>query len=205
METMTRREFGAYVVKGGALVLVAASGVSSSVLLSGCGVIQDIETWVPEGIAAVNAIENLLISNGFPVTGVALVAFNDTIDALNLVLNTAKTYASTNPPPSGALQKLQAAIAAVVSNLSAFLQAVQIPDMGLISLIVSLAQIIISTILGFANQLPTATQLVQQAKRRTWKVGATSFNVQAQKRSPKQFKHDFNQTLTPKYSQLYVR
>lgn len=191
LAVMPRRQFIGYMTKGAAAVVIVGT-----VGLEGCSLAQDIQNWVPVGIASMKSIEAVLTANGFPLSGTLLAYFNDVIVALNAVDAAAMEYSATTPPPVTAVQKLQAAIKAVTDQLATFLSALSLPGGGIVSLIVGLAQIIISTIMAFANRIPTpATGTRVATISSSYKVGATTFSVLPISRSRRAFKHDFNRDL----------
>ena len=188
---LTRREFTGHLAKGTAIVALGAS-----LSLEGCGLVSDIENWVPVGIASMKSIELVLQSNGYPLSGTVLTAFNDVIAALNAVDAAATEYGSANPAPVGTLQKLQLAIKSVTDALATFLSELSLPGGGVLNLIIGLAGVLVSTIMAFLNQLPAAPATAMSVTLATrWRVGSAAFNVSPVHRTRRRFKSDFNSNL----------
>jgi len=180
----TRRDF----TKGmgtTALFLLATGG--TALTMTGCNVFTDIENWVPVGTAAFNSIVVLLETAGLinpamaPVIAAIRLGFTE-------ILADVKAYLAIQPPPVGALAKIQAVFGLIVSNFQDMLSQLQIATGPILTLVISLAQVILSTIAGFLGQLPVAASVLTG----TLKVGKETVAYTAQKRSVRQFKKDWN-------------
>ena len=188
--TLSRREFNRRALIGTSTLAVVG--------LAGCNVITDIEDWVPVGEEAVNSIIALLAANGIPLTPIITIAENDLNAALVALKDAAAEYNAITPPPATALQKVEAAITAVVDQFGAFVTALGLPDGSLINLIVALVKIAISTIVAFANKLmkSSGTQLAGVTLR--YKSASGPFvlsGVIPKDRNKRQFKQSWNQVI----------
>jgi hypothetical protein len=208
---LTRRQFQAQVAKGVAglwVVRVARTGaaITGVIFQAACGFVSDLENWIPVAIASMNSIKLILSTNGFPLSANLTAIFNDIIASLNAVKAAAVEYSSITPPPVGALQKLQDAIKAVTDQLGTFLQQLNLPGGNIVTLIVGLAQIIISTIMAFANKLPPAPAGAKVFRLSdSYRVSSVQFSVSPHERSRRQFRGDWNTQLdASKRVGLYV-
>lgn len=156
LKALTRRAF----LKVGAFA-VASARLAPALLLAGlgvgCNVFQDIESWVPTGIDAFNAVLNLLegsgvitVAAGSPIAAVVGVIFA----AFNQLKTDAQQYLATNPPPVGALAKVLDVLQNIGTNFQSFLTAININDPKLSALVTGMVQIILGVVSGFENQLP---------------------------------------------------
>lgn len=159
MTNPTRREF--VKISGGALAMVGAGGLG--LMTSGCNVFTDIENWVPVGIATFNSLVTLLENAGVinPVAGAPITAAIGLVQAgFAQIVADVKAYQAIQPPPAGALAKIQAALQVVDSNFQAFLASINVSDNKLLQLVVGLAGIILSAIGGFINQLSGTSPVI---------------------------------------------
>lgn len=196
---LTRRKFNEQLAASIIVLRVAmAAELGGAVfILEGCGLVGDIETWVPVGIATMKSIELVLQSNGFPLSAAEQTIFNDVIAALNALTAAAQAYGATTPPPATAIQKLQAAFNAVTAQMATFFQAIALPEGNVLSLIVGLANIIIGAIMGFQNKIPTPPAGANVFTMATkYQVASTSFSVKPKVYNhPRSFKSDYNHML----------
>ena len=188
----TRRQFVGHLAKGAAVIAV----IGSAGALTSCNVVDDIANWIPIGVAALNSALTILSANGILLPpGVQLIV-NATQAALNALSAAAKEYLAITPPPVGALAVLQAALKAVVDNFSTFLQGlVGITNSGLFNAIAAIVQLILSTIAGFMNQLPTSAGTKGVLMAASLKAGNVSVPIIPKARSRRAFKKEFNAQL----------
>jgi hypothetical protein len=185
---ISRREFGGHLVKGAAVVALAGTTLE----LDGCNVFSDIETWIPVGIDAVNGILAVLSENGVVLPPQVSLTVGLIQAGLTALKGAIVEYQSTTPPPVGALQKIETIFQDIVNNFGMFLQGLNLPGGSLFTLIASLVQVILTTIAGFVNQLPTGTTTVSA----TLRVSATqTVPVLPVARSKRRFKKDYNSVL----------
>jgi hypothetical protein len=151
-----RREFSK---KVGTWLLLACT-TTSALLTEGCNTLNDILAWIPVGLNAFDNIVTLLENVGIinPLAGSAVTALILTIQKGFADLKAdIIAYQAITPPPVGALAKIDAILGLIVNNFQQFLNDVNIPDQGLLTLVVGFASLILSTIAGFIGQLPPAT------------------------------------------------
>ena len=185
---ISRRQFAGHLARGAAVVALAGTTLE----LDGCNVFTDIETWIPVGIDAVNGILAVLSSNGVVLLPQVTVIVGLIQAGFTALKGAIVEYQSTTPPPVGALQKIETIFQDIVNNFGAFLQGINLPAGSLFTLIASLVQVILSTIAGFVNKLPTGTTTVATSLR----ISATqTVPVLPHARSKRQFKKDYNSVL----------
>lgn len=201
MKSLTRREFHGHLAKNALnayllRAMLASEIAGGGLLLEGCGLAQDIENWTPVAIAALKSIELVLSTNGFALNPAQTLAFNAAIAAITAVDNAAIAYGKITPPPTTLTQELYDALQVATQQIQAFLTALALPASSLLNLIVGLAQIIFSTILGFMNQLPPPPAGAKVfTLKNSYRVGADEFGVTAVKRGRRKFRSDWNGTL----------
>jgi hypothetical protein len=169
------------------------------VLLEGCSVssvFTDLLNWIPVGEAALNGIVTLLQGAGVIPPGVSAIV--TTIEAAFAQLEAdVKLYQSINPPPAGALAKVEAAIEILIQNFQTFLQSINVSDSVLLTTIVGLVQIIMSTIAAFQAQMPASTLGVKtHLLGASFRVGANSYTFAPKHRTRRAFKKDWNKVAT---------
>jgi hypothetical protein len=163
---------------------------------AGCGsVFNDILNWIPVGEAAVNSILAVLAANGVILIP-GLQVYVSLIEAgLTALTGAIKEYQSTVPAPVGALAKIETAFKDVVDNFKNFLASLNVSG-GLLAIIVGIAQVVLSTIAAFMNQLPAASSLKRTVVLgHTFLVGSTTAVVIPKDRTRRAFKRDFNSVL----------
>lgn len=180
---MERRAFLGHMTKGAA---VAALGVSV-ISLDGCNVLDTIESWIPTGEAAVNAILAVLTANNIPVSAAVSTIVGLIETGLNDLLAAIKEYESTTPPPQGVLAKIQTIMQDISDQFSNFVSQLSGVAGGILKVVTSLAEVVITTIAGFVNELTPSTQTV------SFKFSGAP--VVAIKRSRRKFAHDWNSQL----------
>jgi hypothetical protein len=197
-----RRKFlkqGFFAALGARMLLAGATG-GAALFMMGCNVFEDIENWVPVGLAAFQSVVSLLASAGV-INPVADAGINLLISAItnafNQIVADVKAYQAITPAPAGALQKIQATLSIIVQNLQAFLNSINVTDSKLLDTIVGLAQIILSTIAAFENDLVAkgAQPGTMSPTRRTHlSHNARTIQIVPQARTVNQFISDFNST-----------
>jgi hypothetical protein len=205
----TRREFLGHLASTAiaSRVLLAGGAIGEAMFLEGCDLETDIENWIPLGEDAVTAIEAVLSANGI-VIAPALSAIVTTIENGFTALQGAITeYKSTNPPPVGALAKIETALNDVLQNFGQFTSGLSGVAAKVLTLVVDLADVVISTIQGFENRLGSGSQ---SAAART-SILAAKVNVAGQtkvvtptKRSKGKFRSDWNKLLDGAKSSVTV-
>jgi hypothetical protein len=198
---MNRREAikrGTLTVVGTRLAYLAA--VSGAALeTGGCNIFNDILNWVPVGKASVNSILAVLTSNGIAVSPAASAAVALIEAGFTALTAAVKEYQATSPAPVGAVAKVQLALKAVVDNFQTFLASLNVPG-SIFSVISGLAQIVLSTIVAFQNELP-ATPTSTAAVSRTAVVGDTAhvgpnlITITPKKRTIRAYKKEWNAVL----------
>src|ERR1035437_9133292 len=155
---MTRRMF----TKGaGTGLLVLATG-GPALFTEGCtaaSVFTDIVNWAPVGKAAVQGIITLLQGAGIVSPGIGLL-IPVILTGFDDLLADVKIYQSLNPPPAGALAKIVEIFHLIVTNFQSMLAQLQINGGPIVSVVIGLAQVILSTIAGFLQKLPAAAKFL---------------------------------------------
>lgn len=185
---MNRRNFLSY--SGGALAVVGGT-----VMNTGCwfsqSVFDSIIKYVGVGLQAFNAVVSLLTGAGVinPIEGSAILGLINLVKAGFADLQTAVNNYNNAPATDKQtlLGKIATALAVLEGSIQQFWNDLQLPNAGLAGIIEGLLGIILSTLSGFASSLPT----VSVSK----KALARQIVVPAKKRTPKQFKKDFNTVL----------
>jgi hypothetical protein len=189
----SRRAFGKQLFTFFAMLSV----LGRTFTLAGCtgSIWSQILTWIPVGEASLNSILSVLTANGVLVAP-GLQAIVSLIEAGFTALTAAiKEYQATTPPPVGVLAKIETAFADIVNNFKTFLASLNVNG-GLLSIIVGIAQVVLSTIAAFMGQLPAASSL-----RRTvllgdsFRVGVGMGTIVPKSRTRGQFKRDVNTVL----------
>lgn len=145
----TRRNF----VKGSSTGLLYLA-VGSSLALDGCNVFDDILTWVPIGLTALNGIVTILgplVGPGpLVILGLVKAAFADLSAAVSEYKN------DTNPTDKATLlAKIRTFLGDIVSHFQDFLNALNLGNNPIVAIVIGLANIVISAIEGFMGQLPS--------------------------------------------------
>jgi len=198
---LSRRMFNGHLVKGAlAFPVLRVAGVGAGALLmEGCDPVQELLNFAPIAEDAINSIQTLLTANGFVFSAPILLALAVAKAALVDLKGAAVEYLAVTPPPQGALQKVEAAVKAVVDNFGDFLSSLGLPGGNLLSTIAGIIQFVLSTIAGFMTKEP---QLAQVAKARLTAVYSRSANgsttvlpIVPHKRSHASFKSGYNEIL----------
>lgn len=185
---LTRRDFA----KRSAASILVISASACAFEMEGCGVIDDIENWIPVGEATLNSIVAVLGANGITISPVITEAENVVNAALAALKAGVAEYNSTSPAPVGALAKVQGGFKAVTDAFQSFLSSLNIPGGSLLAEIVALVQIIFSTIAAFQNQLPSSNSVMLG---NTVRMGNTMITYTPKHRTRRRYKHDYNSQL----------
>lgn len=193
-----RREFIGHLTKGAAVAALYGAGAFSTLELEGCSaesIFTDIKNWVPVGVSAFNAILAVLTGNGIIISPVVGVIENAIQAAFNAITAAVAEYQSTNPPPTGALQKVEAAIQAVTDQFGNFLAALSIPTAGIFTLVKNLVSVILSTIAAFAAKLPASLAIRFGSTMTSFRLNGQLVQVTPKERSRRRFKRDWNSVV----------
>lgn len=141
--------------------ILAAVAVSFPFTMTGCNVFNDLLNWIPVGLSAVANVLTLLSGAGI-VLGPGVTAAIGLISAgLNDLKLAIVEYQSTNPPPAGALAKIDQFLGDLVNNIVSVLSQLPAGVSNIITLVVGLFELLLSTIQGFINQVPMAAQMTR--------------------------------------------
>ena len=168
---------------------------ASSLALSGCNTISDIENWIPVGEKSFQTIVTLLENAGIinPLAGGTLMALIGLITTgFNDLLLAVQEYKSTTPAPVGTLAKVQTLFADITSNFQNFLSQLNLSGNPILALIEGLATIILSTISVFVNQLPATARA--SLKIGVLHMGSMTVSSVPIQRSIRKYKSDWNNT-----------
>src|ERR1019366_9170300 len=77
--------------------------------------------------------------------------------AFDDVTTAVQEYNSITPPPVGALAKVDAALGIVVTDFNNFLASINIQNSSVATVVIGLAEVVLTTISGFIAALPAAT------------------------------------------------
>jgi hypothetical protein len=152
--------------------------MGSAVMMAGCPTLEDLSDWAQTGILAVTALLNLLGSfNIIPVgagTAAATLIAAVTL-AFNDIVADVKTYNAT--PSDTLLQKIQATLQQISTQVSGFISALPIPDGAAEKLISSLLTLLLTTIAGFiaevAQKMGSSPATAAATARRTVPMGSS--------------------------------
>jgi hypothetical protein len=193
---LSRRQFGRHAILTAiGLRIATLSGISAFLVSCGGNVFSNILSWIPIGEAALNSILAVLSANGIIlIPGVQV--YVSLIEAgLAALTGAVKEYQATTPPPIGALAKIETAFRDVTDNFKNFLASLNVSG-GLVAIIVGLAQVVLSTIAAFMNQLPaTSTMRRTVVIGHTFMVGSVTGTVIPKERTTRTFKKDWNTKL----------
>jgi hypothetical protein len=193
---LSRRQFARHTILTAiGLRIATLSGISAFLVSCGGNVFSNILSWIPIGEAALNSILAVLSANGIILIP-GLQVYVSLIEAGLTALTAAiKEYQSTVPAPVGALAKIETAFKDIVDNFKTFLASLNVSG-GLLAIIVGLAQVVLSTIAAFMNQLPAASSLRRTVVLgHTFLVGSATVTVIPKQRNRKEFKNAINGVL----------
>lgn len=172
--------------------LLAATAGGSTFLLTGCDIESTIKAWVPVAIASFNGVLTLLEGAAVitPGAGTAVALAISLIKAgLADVLAAVDEYKSAPASSKTTFaQKLSIILASLRDNFGKFWSDLNLPGGSLVTLVTGFAQIILSAIGGFLQQLPSAAPTVATV----FKVGGVQATAQAKKMSANDFKKQIN-------------
>jgi hypothetical protein len=187
---LSRRDLGKYTGSG---LLWLAAGFSA-LTMQGCNVFDSIMTWIPIGLTA---LQGIVIVLG-PLIGPGAAAIIVLIKAAFADLSAAVSEynADTNPADKATLlAKIRTFLGDIVAHFKDFLNALNLANNPIVAIVVGLAGVIISALMGFLGQLPTTAGA--KAVSGAFTLGGKSYPV-----APKfykrvsDFKHDFNSVAT---------
>lgn len=185
MEKLSRRQFSK-------LVLIGSTGIMTFGV-SGCNWVKDVEEWAVDGQASIASLVATLQANGVTVPSGPGTPLFDLNAALTAVEQAASSYLNANPAPQGALQKIEDALADCSSAVSNFLTALGLPGGGLLTLVTTLGEFLLSTIAGFVNKASSASGIAIAAT--SFRVGLKAYTVAPVYRSPRAYKAGWNNAL----------
>lgn len=183
---MDRRQFTSRIV----LILAALSAPFS---MAGCGIFSDISAWIPTAIIAINGIVSLLGAL-VPSGAMAIVVLIDA--ALNSLKATIDEYnADTNPADKATLlAKIRTILTDISTNFQSFLNALNIGNNPIVTIVIGLANIVLSAIAGFLNALPVAAGAGTQVKSASYTLGGKTWPIIPKLyKSVAAFKSDWNE------------
>jgi len=179
---VNRRTFASRI--GSFALLAFAGGFSLS--LTGCSVFTNILNWIPVGLSAIDSIVALLgplvPPGATAILTIVKAAFADLSAAIS------QYNADTNPADKATLlAKIKTVLKDIADNFQSFLNALNLGNNPLVAIVIGLANIILSAIMGFMGQLPAVPTT------KTVKVGSqTQPIVPKVYKSPADFKKAFN-------------
>lgn len=187
---LTRREFGKH---AGASIL-ALSTVGAATVLEGCSsnVFTNLLNWIPVGQAAITGIVQILESAGYvnPAAAELVVVINAGFTQLEADV---KAYEALNPPPVGALDKVEAGLSVLVQNFNSFLASINVPNSPLLTTVIALVQVVLSTIAGFQNSVSGTNLALKSAlSSSSFRLSGQVYAFTPQYRTKRAFKRDFN-------------
>jgi len=149
-------------------------------------IVTDIQNYVALAKTAFNSLLNVLTTNGVLTPALATVG-NEVIKALSDIATAVANYLAT--PVTGLLGAISTALQVAENSVQVFWSDLSIGDPTLEAIITGALAVIISTIAGYIALLPPtpAPTGMVMARRR--------MQVAPKRRSPKQFRHDFNKVL----------
>jgi hypothetical protein len=190
---MNRRTWFKTSGSGVAALLISGSG---SLLLSGCNVIASIKAYIPVGIAAFSGVVSLLSGLGIipPGTGTVIALLVGLVKSGFADLMAAIDQYNAAPAADKAtlLAKVSLILSDVSRNIGKFFSDLTINDTTVLTLVTGLVQLILSTLAGFAAQLPPAPTPVAL----TAKVSGHPITITPKILSRSAFVKQFNQIVT---------
>lgn len=189
---MNRRTF----LHNTGLALAVAGTGGATLLLEGCaGILATIEAWAPVAKNAVAGFVTILGPFLPPGSTVIIAAINASIDATVAAIMEYMAAPAANK--NGLLAKIQLALKDIADNVQTFLHGLNIAGNPIVSVVIGLAQVLLSTIAGFINSLPIPTPAPAGARNvvmaSEFRVGNQRVAIIPKKRSLGGFKHDWNQ------------
>jgi hypothetical protein len=149
----------------------------------GCNAIADLQAYIPVGINALNGVVIVL-----QAAGIAVPALTPILALFSTLLAAISEY--NNAPATDKVtlkQKLSLVLRDIIDQIGAFFADLNIPGGSLLALITGLISVILSTLAGFATQLPAPV-----APARLAMVSRQSVTVTPEIISLKTFKKRWN-------------
>jgi hypothetical protein len=187
---LTRRNW----IQQSGVALAAASFGTITFSMAGCSVMSAISAYVPVGLAAFNGVIALLSSVGLipPGTSTAIGLIVAIVKAGFADLLTAINEYNAAPAASKVSfeQKISLVLTDIGDNITKFMDDVSssLATSTVGKLVVGLVSLILSTLAGFAGQLPAPA-----AGRKTYAVAGQAVTPRAI--SVKEFKKEYNQLV----------
>lgn len=192
MDTSRRKFFKQAGMGAGTVAILGTSTLEMGCWFSG-DLEKQIAAYANIGLQAFQSVVDLLVGGGViqPGQGQTIDAVIALVKAGFADIQTAVAAYENAPADQKqtALQKVSLAVQIAQENIQQFWNDLHIPDEKLSALIQGLLGIILSTLAGFAAQLPPPPP---QAKKKSF---AKTVAFSAKKRSEKEFKADFNKQL----------
>lgn len=130
--------------------------IGSSMVMVGCSVFDDILTWIPVGLTALQGIVTVLGTLIPPGAMQVLVLIK--LGFTDLQATVSQYNSDTNPADKATLlAKIRTILADLVTNFQSFLGDLSLGNNPIVNIVVGLANIILAAIAGFEGQLPATT------------------------------------------------
>lgn len=189
---MNRRSFIGRVVTA----IVGFAALGGAVLGTGCNWEADLENWIPVGLQALASILSLLSGAGIVLGSSAAQTVSVIQQGLGDLKLAVVQYASTTPPPAGALQRIDALFSDIVSNIGNVLSQLPAQPARVVTLVTGLFELVLSTVQGFMTQVPMAPTAMPKTaaslKRALVINGKPAVIGPAKNLSRRHFIHQFN-------------
>jgi len=200
--TMNRRKFAGL----SAISLLSMPVMLNTVACTFGSVFSEMLKYIGVGLQGFQAVVDLLAGAGvIPVgSGTGIDLLISLVKAAFADLNAAITAYQAAPSASKAsyLGKLSTVLSVLQANIQQFWNDLKIPDAKMASTVQGLLGIILSTLAGFSESLPTPAPTPSALKAASL---PNRLSVAPQKRTPSQFKKAFNQELaTSGYTQYLI-
>jgi hypothetical protein len=174
MQAIPRRSFFTGAVRYTALFFA----LGSSMLVTGCSAVTDLENWIPIALASVAMIVKLL----GPIVPAPVAVI---IAAIQVGFSDLLTAIQNYKAGTGVLSDISNAITDIETSFASFFAALNVPA-ALLATIEGLAQLIMSTIQWFANKISPASTTTSAV------IMGTKITYAPVKRSPAQYKSAWN-------------
>lgn len=187
---ITRRDFAK---RTGLGLLVAAVG-GSMFSMEGCNFAGDILNWAPIGLAAFNSLVTMLETFGIinpaaPALGILVAAVRTAFADL---IADVQFYQSIQPPPVGAVAKIQAVLTILAQNIKNLFGQINTTAAPIVNLIIGLSQLLLGVIAGFLNKINSQLGIKTATLSNTFSVGGQTVSYLPLQISQKAFKSQFN-------------
>ena len=148
---MSRRVMFSMVGKGSLLLVLG-----SSMVMVGCTVFDDILTWIPVGLTALQGIVTVLGTLISPAAMQVIVLIK--LGFTDLQAAVSQYNGDTNAADKATvLAKIRTILADLVTNFQSFLGDLSLGNNPVVNIVVGLANVILAAITGFEGQLPATT------------------------------------------------